>query len=79
MATFSPFFSGNAVKGAGIMETLCGLDLLASAVMILDADRRIIYVNPAAEDLLEYSSKVLLCQRLEQMMGPHSVIPYAMV
>ncbi len=49
------------------METLCGLDLLASAVMILDRDRRIMYVNPAAEDLLEYSSKVLLYQRPEQI------------
>jgi two-component system nitrogen regulation sensor histidine kinase GlnL len=36
-----------------------GLDLLASAVIILDADDRIAYANPAAEHLLESSFKAL--------------------
>ena len=49
------------------MERLAGLDLLASAVMILDRQGRIMYVNPAAEDLLEYSSKVLVPQKLGQL------------
>lgn len=44
-----------------------GLDLLASAVMILDVSGRIIYVNPAAEDLLECSSRVLLLQKPAQL------------
>ncbi len=39
--------------------SLDGLDLLASAVLILDASDRITYVNPAAEHLLESSFKVL--------------------
>lgn len=38
---------------------LDGLDLLASAVIILDDDNRIVYVNPAAEHLLESSVKAL--------------------
>jgi two-component system nitrogen regulation sensor histidine kinase GlnL len=36
-----------------------GLDLLASAVVILDDDNRFVYANPAAEHLLESSVKAL--------------------
>lgn len=39
--------------------SLDGLDLLASAVIILDANERITYANPAAEHLLESSLKAL--------------------
>jgi two-component system nitrogen regulation sensor histidine kinase GlnL len=53
---------------------LDGLDLLVSAVIILDADNRIVYANPAAEHLLESSFKALsqlrfseLFQNAEQM------------
>ncbi len=34
-----------------------GLDLLASAVLLIDEDRRVRYVNPAGENLLAVSSK----------------------
>ncbi len=50
------------------MDRLNGLDLLASAVLILDRQGRIGYVNPAAEDLLECSSRGLLQQRLKQIL-----------
>ncbi len=50
-----------------MIDRLNGLDLLASAVIILDISGRIVYVNPAAEDLLEYSSKVLSSQSLKQL------------
>jgi two-component system, NtrC family, nitrogen regulation sensor histidine kinase GlnL len=36
-----------------------GLDLLASAVVVLDADLQIVYANPAAENLLEQSARAL--------------------
>jgi len=36
-----------------------GLDLLASAVVLLDADLRIVYANPAAENLFEQSARAL--------------------
>lgn len=36
-----------------------GLDLLASAVVLLDADLRIVYANPAAENMLEQSARAL--------------------
>lgn len=42
-----------------MMDSLKGLDLLACAVLILDRNGAIVYVNPAAEDLFESSSKVL--------------------
>ncbi|MBB5606704.1 MULTISPECIES: nitrogen regulation protein NR(II) [unclassified Janthinobacterium] len=43
---------------------LAGLDLLASAVIVLDADGRISYANAAAENLLESSLKALSRQKL---------------
>ncbi len=36
-----------------------GLDLLASAVVLLDAELRIVYANPAAESMLEQSARAL--------------------
>jgi two-component system, NtrC family, nitrogen regulation sensor histidine kinase GlnL len=39
--------------------SFAGLDLLASAVILLDADGRIAYVNPAAEHLLDNSARAL--------------------
>lgn len=44
-----------------------GLDLLASAVLLLDAEGRIAYVNTAAEHLLETSARSLLGQRLTEV------------
>ena len=49
--------------------SLAGLDLLASAVILLDADGRINYVNPAAEILLENSLKALARQKLKSLFG----------
>ena len=43
---------------------LAGLDLLASAVIVLDGDGRISYANAAAENLLESSLKALSRQKL---------------
>lgn len=44
-----------------------GLDLLASAVLVLNAEGRIAYANPAAENLLESSSKALVNQKLTEV------------
>lgn len=46
---------------------LNGLDLLASAVLVLDAEGHIAYSNPAAENLLENSSKALIGQTLKDL------------
>jgi two-component system, NtrC family, nitrogen regulation sensor histidine kinase GlnL len=50
-----------------------GLDLLSSAVVILDASSRITYANAAAENLLESSFKVLSQQKLDTLFlnGDH--------
>ncbi|OGB26782.1 MAG: PAS domain-containing sensor histidine kinase [Burkholderiales bacterium RIFCSPLOWO2_02_FULL_57_36] len=47
--------------------SLDGLDLLASAVLVLDAESGIIYANAAAENLLESSIKALLHQKLTEV------------
>ncbi len=47
--------------------SLDGLDLLASAVIILDAESRITYANAAAENLLESSFKALSQHRLTEL------------
>jgi two-component system nitrogen regulation sensor histidine kinase GlnL len=47
--------------------SLDGLDLLASAVLILDAAGLIVYANAAAENLLENSIKALLRQKLSDL------------
>ena len=56
-----------AAVAAGAMvrpAALAGLELLASAVIVLDAEGRIIYANGSAENLLENSVKALLRQKL---------------
>jgi two-component system nitrogen regulation sensor histidine kinase GlnL len=47
--------------------SLAGLDLLSSAVIVLDAQGCIIYVNPAAENLLESASRTLMGQALADL------------
>jgi two-component system, NtrC family, nitrogen regulation sensor histidine kinase GlnL len=49
------------------LTSLDGLDLLSSAVIILDADSRITYANAAAENLLESSFKALAHQKLDAL------------
>ena len=44
-----------------------GLDLLSSAVIILDAESRVVYANAAAEILLESSFKTLQHQKLDDL------------
>ncbi|MDB5960352.1 MAG: sensor histidine kinase, partial [Massilia sp.] len=46
---------------------LAGLELLASAVLLVDADYNIRYANPAAEHLLDNSARVLVRSNLCQL------------
>ena len=50
-----------------LSTSLGGLDLLASAVLILDTEGRIAYANASAESLLESSFKVLTQQRMADL------------
>lgn len=47
--------------------SLDGLDLLSSAVIILDAESRVTYANAAAENLLESSFKTLASRKLDDL------------
>ncbi|HVO87058.1 MAG TPA: nitrogen regulation protein NR(II) [Casimicrobiaceae bacterium] len=44
-----------------------GLELVATAVLALDADRRVVYANPAAENLFEISRAKLVGQPLDDI------------
>jgi two-component system nitrogen regulation sensor histidine kinase GlnL len=46
-----------------------GLELLATAVLLLHFDRRIGYANPAAENLFEISRVKLVGQRINEIFG----------
>jgi two-component system nitrogen regulation sensor histidine kinase GlnL len=46
-----------------------GLDLLSSAVLLLDAKLRIRYCNPAAENLFAVSQRICLGKPLAQLLG----------
>ena len=48
-------------------QALAGLELLASAVLLIDDEDRIIYVNAAGENLLESSLKALSRQKLDAL------------
>lgn len=49
------------------LTSLDGLDLLASAVIVLDAEGRIAYANPAAEQMFESSAKALSHHKLTEL------------
>lgn len=55
-------FAGDDVKNA-----FAGLELLATAVLLLDRSRRVMYANPAAENLFALSKKHLLGHRPDQV------------
>ncbi len=49
------------------MNQFSGLDLLASSVLVLDPEARILYANPAAENLLERPFKLLQHLKLNDL------------
>ncbi|MEZ5615873.1 MAG: nitrogen regulation protein NR(II) [Rhodocyclaceae bacterium] len=51
------------------VTTFAGLDLLSSAVILLDAGLIIQYLNPAAENLFSSSARQLLGRPLAQLLG----------
>jgi len=55
-----------------------GLDLLSSAVLLLDGQLRIRHCNPAAENLFAVSQRVCLGQPLEQLLGAPSTLVAAL-
>ncbi|MBM3346552.1 MAG: nitrogen regulation protein NR(II) [Betaproteobacteria bacterium] len=49
-------------------RAFAGLDLLATSVMVLDSKLRLLYVNPATEDLLAHGGRSLIGQRLGALL-----------
>ena len=50
-------------------DAFSGLDLLSSAVVLVDAKLVIRHLNPAAENLFAVSSRQLLGHPLQRLMG----------
>jgi two-component system nitrogen regulation sensor histidine kinase GlnL len=55
-----------------VRPAYAGLDLLPTAILLLDGECRVLYANPAAESLIESSLKNLLGQRVQRLFtgGP---------
>jgi two-component system, NtrC family, nitrogen regulation sensor histidine kinase GlnL len=56
-------------RAAGGAEVWPGLDLLTTSVLMLDEQRSIIYVNPAAENLFEVSRSKLQGRSTRELFG----------
>ena len=55
-----------------------GLELLATAVLVLDAQQIVRYANPAAENLLGASAKSLVGQPFAQLFAPDPALEKAL-
>ena len=58
--------------------SFAGLDLLSSAVVLVDAELLIRYLNPGAENLFAISQRKLLGQPLRQLLGDSPVLRNAL-
>ena len=56
------------------VATLAGLDLLATAIMLVDRELTVRYANPAAENLFELSAKALVGHRLGDVFPDDRVL-----
>ena len=56
---------------------LNGLDLLATAVVVVDQNRAVLYMNPAAENLFEASHTSASGLTLERLLGENAVLDAA--
>jgi two-component system nitrogen regulation sensor histidine kinase GlnL len=52
-----------------LAQPFCGLDLLSSAVVLLDAELRILYLNPAAENLFAANAGLRTGRPLSDLLG----------
>ncbi|MEZ5825320.1 MAG: ATP-binding protein [Geminicoccaceae bacterium] len=57
-----------------IPDTNAIFDALPSAVLVLDADRSILTLNPAAEQLFSASEAQLLGRSFDELLAPHSAL-----
>ncbi len=69
---FLPSFARDETRSAHL-----GLELLATAVLLLDRERTVLYANPAAENLFELSRKHLAGQRVAAIFAEGSSLDAA--
>jgi two-component system nitrogen regulation sensor histidine kinase GlnL len=50
------------------------LDALATAILVLDPARQVVYVNPAAENLFKFSSRNVAGEPLERVFTEHAAL-----
>jgi two-component system, NtrC family, nitrogen regulation sensor histidine kinase GlnL len=62
---------------ADLQSSERGLDLLATAVLLLDAGGRVRYANPAAENLFELSRRKWVGRTLDDVFGPSPALDSA--
>lgn len=60
-----------------ISAALTGLDLLATAVVVIDDNRAVLHMNPAAENLFEASRTGASGLALERLLGANAVLEAA--
>jgi two-component system, NtrC family, nitrogen regulation sensor histidine kinase GlnL len=65
------------VAAADAQEAYPGLELLATAVLLLDADRCVRYANPAAENLFEVSRRQLVGNSVRTLFGDAPALVHA--
>lgn len=58
-------------------QAFAGLDLLSSAVLLIDEDEQICYVNPSAENLFGVSARKLLTQPLSRFLETPTTLAVA--
>ena len=61
-----------SATGDQLTNAYAGLELLATAVLLLDRARRVMYANPAAENLFELAKKHLIGHQPEQVFAEAS-------
>ncbi len=71
--TLLPPFASDSIAGP-----YRGLDLLATAVLALDRSRRVIYANPAAENLFELSRRQIVGHTPKEIFGDATALHAAM-
>src|SRR3954470_12427169 len=57
------------MSAASAASAYAGLELLATAVVVLGGELRVLYVNPAAESLFAASGRALLGQRFGDLFS----------
>jgi two-component system nitrogen regulation sensor histidine kinase GlnL len=57
--------------------TLAGLDLLATAVVVVDHNQAVLYMNPSAENLFEASHTSVAGLTIERLLGENAILAAA--